>query len=94
MINKFALGNNLHFLHRLAIQQFIDDALKAHNEYRLIHGVSPLANDNMLNVGAQKHAEKLARKSINDVAMSNKLGESIYTSCNSVVTGRSVTEAW
>ena len=75
-------------------EQFIDDALGAHNEYRLLHAVSPLVNDKKLNAEAQKLAEKLARKSTNDVAMSSKLGASIYTSCDGVVTGRSVTEAW
>ena len=78
----------------LGREQFIDDALGAHNEYRVVHGVTPLANDKVLNAEAQKHADKLARTSINDVAMSKTLGESIYTSCDGVVTGRSVTEAW
>jgi metal-dependent amidase/aminoacylase/carboxypeptidase family protein len=83
-----------HILAYLGREQFIDDALGAHNEYRVVHGVPPLVNDKTLNAQAQKHADKLARKSINDVAMSKTLGESIYTSCDGVVTGRSVTEAW
>jgi uncharacterized protein YkwD len=83
-----------HILVRLGLEQFIDDALGAHNEFRLVHGVSPMSNDKNLNAGAQKHADNLARQSTNDVAISNILGENIYTSCNSVVTGRSVTEAW
>lgn len=60
----------------------------------MIHGVAPLVNDMKLNAGALKHAKELAKKSINDVSMSKELGESIFTSCDGVVTGRSVTDAW
>ena len=78
----------------LGPEAFIDDAIGAHNEYRVIHGVKPLVNDMKLNAEALKHAKELAKQSTNDVSMSKELGESIFTSCDGVVTGRSVTDAW
>ena len=89
-----SLEYNRKNLVRLGVEAFIDDAVGAHNEYRLIHAVAPLVNDKKLNEGALKHAKELAKKSTDEVSMSKQLGESIYTSCDGVVTGRSVTDAW
>ncbi|XP_060074945.1 uncharacterized protein LOC132554644 isoform X2 [Ylistrum balloti] len=83
------------------IKEFIDDAVKTHNELRKKHGVSPLSHDKSLSEYAQKWAEHLA--ATNSFQHSecqhkgDRLGENIackWSSGSADYSGKDVTEYW
>ena len=60
-------------------QQFRDQMLEAHNEYRGRHCVSPLTLDDELNNGAQQYAEYLVQIDSLQHSQEEGLGENLYT---------------
>lgn len=83
------------------IKDFIDDAVKTHNELRKKHGCPPLSHDKNLSKYAQKWAEHLAAS--NTFAHSDckldgdRLGENIackWSSGSADYSGKDVTEYW
>ncbi|XP_041369849.1 LOW QUALITY PROTEIN: uncharacterized protein LOC121383816 [Gigantopelta aegis] len=85
----------------MANKQFVDDLMKAHNEYRAIHQVPPLVENDDLNELAQKWANQLANSNMFVHSQSNfkgsKVGENIamkMTSSQEEYSGQEVTDQW
>ncbi|XP_012946763.1 Golgi-associated plant pathogenesis-related protein 1 [Aplysia californica] len=83
------------------IKQFREQALKAHNERRLKHGVPPLKLSSDLNDYAQKWADHLVKTGSfqhSDVTLKGtRLGENIankWSSSGADYTGEEATEQW
>ncbi|XP_053381289.1 uncharacterized protein LOC123555358 isoform X2 [Mercenaria mercenaria] len=83
------------------IKEFIDDAVKVHNELRAKHGASKLKHAKDLSEYAQKWAENLAAKNAfqhsDCVLKGERIGENIcckWSSSGADYTGREACEQW
>lgn len=81
-----------------SLSDFIQEALKAHNDYRSNHSAPPLVINKELNSIAQQYAEKIAHSG-NFAHSGNKfhgdhLGENLDMCGGMKLTGRSMTQAW
>lgn len=85
----------------MADKKFVDDAVKAHNEYRKRHQASPLSHNKDLSAHAQRWADHLASTGSfqhSDATLKGeKLGENIamkWSSSPDAYTGQEVTDQW
>ncbi|CAG9804966.1 unnamed protein product [Chironomus riparius] len=80
------------------VSEFQVQCLKAHNEYRSKHKVTPLKLSKELCSYAQEWAEHLASKSVMQHRNQQKYGENIYyffsTDPNHVVEGKDPVDSW
>lgn len=77
---------------------FEEDFLKAHNEYRKRHGVSPLKLDKKLCKYSEEWAKIIAGKNVMEHRKNSPYGENIYciysTDPNFIITGNSPVDTW
>lgn len=77
---------------------FIEEALKIHNEFRSKHSAPPLIINKELNQISLEHAEKMAKLKTFYYSVSKyqgkTLGENLYTSQGSQIKAKEMTELW
>ncbi|XP_047739588.1 protein PRY2 isoform X4 [Hyalella azteca] len=79
-------------------EDFAEAVLKAHNKYRLKHGVAPLTISKKLNKVAEDWAKTIAKKDRMEHRPNNDYGENIYSKWNSVpnhtISGAEPVDSW
>ncbi|XP_044732409.1 uncharacterized protein LOC123295218 isoform X3 [Chrysoperla carnea] len=79
-------------------EEFANECLEAHNEYRTKHGVPPLTLSKKLCKISQKWADKIAAKGSLEQSNNTDYGENIYCSWSSAAdyqpTGREPVDSW
>ncbi|CAL4089142.1 unnamed protein product, partial [Meganyctiphanes norvegica] len=64
-------------------EDFVEDVIKSHNDYRKKHGVQPLKKSKKLNKYAKEWAQTIAKKDKMEHRSSNEHGENIYCAWSS-----------
>lgn len=79
-------------------EDFAEDCLKAHNNYRKKHGVPPLKLSKDLSKFAENWAKKIAKKNMMEHRDPNEYGENIYSAWSSnpnhKIKGDEAVESW
>lgn len=82
----------------LGADQFQNDALSAHNQFRAVHGVNPLTMNEEMNAEATAYAQKLANtqsfEHSNEADNPNGDGENLLSWPKGGVDGYSGTQIW
>lgn len=91
LVNKFKSSS-------ISNEQFEDDFLDAHNEYRKLHGVPAMDLNKKLCKYAEEWAKILAKKDQTEHRDQNEYGENIFSAWSSdpnfIVTGRQPVDKW